>query len=88
MLARHRERMATVNQLQELLLQLKRAREVKGLSLSDLADSLASTAPRSRGSEPVNTPTLPWSRFGAPKAVGKRLVLSLTMLEQSVNRAK
>ncbi len=38
LVARHQERMATLDQLQELLQQLKAAREAKGLSLADLTD--------------------------------------------------
>ena len=38
LIARHHERMSTLDQLQELLLQLKVAREKKGLSLSDLTE--------------------------------------------------
>src|SRR5439155_5848325 len=35
---RHHQRMAALDQLQDLLLQLKAAREAKGLSLSDLTE--------------------------------------------------
>src|ERR1700693_4251347 len=38
LIARHHERMATLDQLQELLLQLKAAREAKGLSLADMTE--------------------------------------------------
>ncbi len=38
LIARHHQRMAILDQPQELLLQLKAAREAKGLSLSDLAE--------------------------------------------------
>src|SRR5207302_724393 len=38
LIARHQERMATLDQLQELLTQLKAAREAKGMSLSDLTE--------------------------------------------------
>jgi hypothetical protein len=36
LVARHQERMATLDELQGLLLQLKAAREAKGLSLSEI----------------------------------------------------
>src|SRR5206468_1498066 len=38
LIARHQERMATLDQLDELLRQLKAAREAKGLSLTDLTE--------------------------------------------------
>ena len=38
LIARHHERMASLDQLQKLLKQLKAAREAKGLSLADLTD--------------------------------------------------
>src|SRR5947208_13314845 len=38
LIARHHERMATLDQLQELFGQLKAAREAKGLSLADLTE--------------------------------------------------
>src|SRR5205807_4854314 len=38
LIARHHERMATLDQLHELLMQLKAAREAKGLSLADLTE--------------------------------------------------
>ena len=38
MIARHHERMATLDQLQGLLMQLKVAREAKGLSLADVTE--------------------------------------------------
>ena len=36
LVARHHERLATLDQLQELLMQLKATRKAKGLSLTDL----------------------------------------------------
>ena len=79
LIARHHERMATVDQLQELLLQLKDAREVKGLSLSDLAEltgmdrsALSKLETGQRANPTVET----LGRYA--EAVGKRLVLSLT----------
>ena len=38
LIARHHERMAALDQVDELLKQLKAAREEKGLSLSDLTE--------------------------------------------------
>jgi ribosome-binding protein aMBF1 (putative translation factor) len=79
LIARHHERMATVDQLQELLLQLKDAREAKGLSLSDLAEltgmdrsALSKLETGQRANPTVET----LGRYA--EAVGKRLVLSLT----------
>lgn len=79
LIARHHERMATVEQLQELLLQLKDAREAKGLSLSDLAEltgmdrsALSKLETGQRANPTVET----LERYA--EAVGKRLVLSLT----------
>ncbi len=36
LIARHQQRMATLDQMEVLLMQLKAAREAKGLGLSDL----------------------------------------------------
>ena len=41
LIARHQERSATLDRLQELLAQLKAAREVKGLSLADWTFDIA-----------------------------------------------
>ena len=38
LIARHHERMAALDQIDQLLLQLKTAREAKGLNLSDLTE--------------------------------------------------
>jgi len=38
LIERHQERMVALDQLQDLLMQLKAAREAKGLSLSDLTE--------------------------------------------------
>src|SRR5438552_9606090 len=78
LIARHHERMATLDQLQELLRQLKAAREAKGLSLSDLTDltgmdrsALSKLETGQRANPTVETLV----RYA--EAVGKRLVVSL-----------
>ena len=75
---RHHERMATLDQLQELLLQLKAAREARGLSLSDLMEltgmdrsALSKLETGLRANPTVETLV----RYA--EAVGKRLVVSL-----------
>ncbi|MGH8563844.1 MAG: helix-turn-helix domain-containing protein [Gammaproteobacteria bacterium] len=79
LIVRHHERMAILDQPQELLLQLKAAREAKGLSLSDLAEltgmdrsALSKLETGQRANPTVETLV----RYA--EAVGKRLVLSLT----------
>ena len=79
LIARHHERMATLDQLHELLRQLKAAREAKGLSLSDLTEltgmdrsALSKLETGQRANPTVETLV----RYA--KAVGKRLVVSLT----------
>ena len=76
---RHHERMATLDQLQDLLLQLKAAREAKGLSLSDLTDltgmdrsALSKLETGQRANPTVETLV----RYA--EAVGKRLVVTLS----------
>jgi DNA-binding Xre family transcriptional regulator len=76
--ARHHERMATLDQLQILLLQLKTAREEKGLSLSELTEitgmdrsALSKLETGQRANPTVDTLV----RYA--EAVGKRLVVSL-----------
>ena len=78
LIARHQERMATLDQLQELLRQLKAAREAKGLSLSDLtgltgmdSSALSKLETGQRANPTVETLV----RYA--EAVGKRLVVSL-----------
>ena len=78
LVARHHERMATLDQLQELLMQLKAAREAKGLSLSDLTEltgmdrsALSKLETGLRANPTVETLV----RYA--EAVGKRLVVSL-----------
>lgn len=79
LIARHHERMATLDQLQELLLQLKSAREAKGLSLADLTEltgmdrsALSKLETGQRSNPTVETLV----RYA--EAVGKRLIVSLT----------
>src|SRR5438128_1484104 len=76
---RHHERRATLDTLQELLRQLKAAREAKGLSLSDLtgltgmdSSALSKLETGQRANPTVETLV----RYA--EAVGKRLVVSLT----------
>src|SRR2546425_1637732 len=79
LIAHHHERMATLDRLQELLMQLKAAREAKGLSLSDLTEltgmdrsALSKLETGQRANPTVETLV----RYA--EAVGKRLVVSLT----------
>jgi uncharacterized DUF497 family protein/DNA-binding XRE family transcriptional regulator len=79
LIARHHERTATLDQLNELLVQLKAAREAKGLSLADLTDltgmdrsALSKLETGQRANPTVETLV----RYA--EAVGKRLVVSLT----------
>ena len=78
LIARHHERMATLDRLQELLVQLKAAREAKGLSLADLTEltgmdrsALSKLETGQRANPTVDTLV----RYA--EAVGKRLVVSL-----------
>lgn len=78
LIARHHERMATLDHLQVLLLQLKAAREAKGLSLADLTEltgmdrsALSKLETGQRANPTVETLV----RYA--EAVGKRLVVSL-----------
>src|ERR1700732_4863714 len=78
LIARHHERMATLDQLQELLRQLKTAREAKGLSLADLTEltgmdrsALSKLETGQRANPTVETLV----RYA--EAVGKRLIVSL-----------
>jgi len=78
LIARHHERMAALDQLDELLRQLKAAREAKGLSLSDLteltgmdASALSKLETGQRANPTVET------LVRSAEAVGKRLVVSL-----------
>jgi ribosome-binding protein aMBF1 (putative translation factor) len=78
LIARHHERLATLDQLQELLTQLKAAREANGLSLSDLTEitgmdgsALSKLETGQRANPTVETLV----RYAA--AVGKHLLVSL-----------
>ena len=76
---RHHQRMAALDQLQELLGQLKAAREAKGLSLSDLTEltgmDRSSLSKLESGQRP--NPTI-GTLVRYAEAVGKRLVVVLT----------
>ena len=78
LIARHHERLAALDQLQELLGQLKAAREERGLSLADLTErtgmdrSALSKLETGRRPNPTVETLV---RYAA--AVGKRLVVSL-----------
>ncbi len=78
LIARHHERSAAIDQLQDLLRQLKAAREEKGLSLADLTrltgmdrSALSKLETGQRPNPTVET----LARYA--EAVGKRLVVSL-----------
>jgi DNA-binding XRE family transcriptional regulator len=78
LISRHHERMATLDQLDDLLLQLKAARETKGLSLADLTEltgmdrsALSKLETGQRANPTVETLV----RYA--EAVGKRLIVSL-----------
>jgi DNA-binding XRE family transcriptional regulator len=79
LIARHHERMAALDQVDELLRQLKAAREEKGLSLSDLTDltgmDRSALSKLETGQRP--NPTVE-TLVRYAEAVGKRLVVSLT----------
>jgi DNA-binding XRE family transcriptional regulator len=79
LIARHHERMAAADQLQELLKQLKAAREEKGLSLSDLTEltgmDRSALSKLETGQRP--NPTVE-TLVRYAEAVGKHLVVSLT----------
>lgn len=82
LLDRHRQRMTALDQLHRLLMQLKAAREAKGLSLADLTEltgmdrsALSKLETGQRANPTVDTLV----RYA--EAVGKRLVVSLTDVE-------
>src|SRR5262249_5193700 len=78
LIARHHERMATLDQLKELVLQLKAAREAKGLSLADLTELTGmdrSALPKVETAQRAS-PTVE-ARVRYAEAVGKRLVVTL-----------
>jgi len=78
LIERHHERMAALDQLEELLRQLKAAREAKGLSLADLTEltgmdrSALSKLETGQRSNPTVATLVRYA-----EAVGKRLVVSL-----------
>jgi DNA-binding XRE family transcriptional regulator len=78
LVARHHDRMASLDQLQELLKQLKAAREEKGLTLSNLTDmtgmdrSAISKLETGQRSNPTIETLVRYA-----EAVGKRLVVTL-----------
>jgi DNA-binding XRE family transcriptional regulator len=78
LIARHHDRMAALDQWQELLKQLKAAREEKGLSLSDLTEltgmDRSALSKLESGQRP--NPTIE-TLVRYADAVGKRLVVSL-----------
>lgn len=79
LIERHHERTAALDQLDELLQQLKAAREAKGLSLADLTEltgmdrSALSKLETGRRSNPTVETLVRYA-----EAVGKRLLVSLT----------
>jgi DNA-binding XRE family transcriptional regulator len=78
LIARHHERMASLDQLHELLLQLKAAREAKGLSLADVTDLTGmdrSAISKLETGQRANPTVETLVRYA--EAVGKRLVVSL-----------
>jgi len=79
LIARHHERVAALDQVDELLKQLKAAREEKGLSLTDLTDltgmDRSALSKLETGQRP--NPTVE-TLVRYADAVGKRLVVSLT----------
>jgi DNA-binding XRE family transcriptional regulator len=79
LITRHHERMAALDQLQDLLGQLKATREAKGLSLADVADltgmDRSALSKLETGQRP--NPTVE-TLVRYAEAVGKRLVVSLT----------
>ena len=79
LIARHHKRLAAADQLQELLKQLKAAREEKGLSLSDVTEltgmDRSALSKLETGQRP--NPTIE-TLVRYAEAVGKQLVVSLT----------
>ena len=78
LIARHHDRMASLDQLEKLFTQLKAAREAKGLSLADLTEltgmdrsALSKLETGQRANPTVDTLV----RYA--EAVGKRLIVSL-----------
>lgn len=79
LVARHHERVAVVEQLRKLLLQLKAAREARGLSLAELMQRTGmdrSALCKLEAGQRPNPTVETLVRYA--EAVGKRLVVSLT----------
>ena len=79
LIARHHERTAALDHLQELLSQLKAAREAKGLSLADVTERTGmdrSALSKLETGQRANPTVETLARYA--EAVGKRLVVSLT----------
>ncbi|MGD9631855.1 MAG: helix-turn-helix domain-containing protein [Pirellulales bacterium] len=79
LVARHHERMASLDQLNELFAQLKAAREAKGLSLADMTEltgmDRSAISKLETGGRP--NPTVE-TLLRYAEAVGKRIMLSLS----------
>lgn len=78
LIERHNERMAALDQLHDLLAQLKAAREAKGLSLADLTEVTgmdSSALSKLETGQRANPTVETLVRYA--DAVGKRLVVSL-----------
>ena len=83
LIARRHERMAPLEQLQELLLQLKAAREAKGLSLADMKELTGmdrSALSKLETGQCANPTVETLVRYAA--AVGKRFLVSLADAEE------
>jgi DNA-binding XRE family transcriptional regulator len=78
LVARHHQRMAALDELQELAHQLKAAREAKGLSLADMTELTGmdrSALSKLESGQRANPTVETLVRYA--KAVGKRLIVSL-----------
>jgi predicted nucleic acid-binding protein len=79
LVARHQERMASLDQLEKLFTQLKAAREAKGLSLADVTEMTGmdrSALSKLETGQRANPTVETLVRYA--EAVGKRLVVTLT----------
>lgn len=79
LVVRHHERRATLDQLEELIRQLKAAREAKGLSLADLTELTGmdrSALSKLETGQRANPTVATLVRYA--EAVGKRLLVSLS----------
>lgn len=86
LIARHHQRTATLDQVQELLAQLKATREAKGLSLSDLTEMTGmdrSALSKLETGQRTNPTVETLVRYA--EAVGKRIVVSLADADQETN---